>query len=84
MGMEFYGSNQVVITASATIDDNRDGFTYLLGVKPLRAPVGPHIRLIERDWHYPNILIGPNDFYGSFVFNGGIDNSQIRSGTWEM
>ncbi|MDE0313573.1 MAG: LamG domain-containing protein [Candidatus Poribacteria bacterium] len=84
MGVEFDGSNQVVIPASATIDDYRDGFTYLLWVKPLGVPGGPHIRLIERDWHNPNILIGPNDFYGSFVFNGGIDNSQIRSGTWEL
>ena len=84
MGIEFDGSNQVVIPASATIDDYRDGFTYLLWVKPLGTPGGPHIRLIERDWHNPNILIGPNDFYGSFVFNGGIDNSSIRGGTWEM
>lgn len=84
MGIEFDGSNHVVISASATIDDYRDGFTYLLWVKPLGTPGGPHIRLIERDWHNPNILIGPNDFYGSFVFNGGIDNSSIRGGTWEM
>ena len=59
------------------------GFTYLLWVKPLRNPSGPHVRLIERDWHNPNILIGPTDFYGSFL-KGGIDNSQIRGGTWEM
>ena len=84
MGVEFDGSNHVVIPASASIDDYRDGFTYLLWVKPLGPPAGPHIRLIERDWHNPNILIGPTDFYGSFVFQGGIDNSQIRSGTWEM
>ncbi len=84
MGVEFDGSNHVVIPASATIDDYRDGFTYLLWVKPHGVPGGQHIRLIERDWHNPNIFIGPNDFYGSFVFNGGIDNSQIRSGTWEM
>ncbi len=84
MGIEFDGSNHVVIPASATIDDYRDGFTYLLWVKPLGVPSGPHIRLIERDWHNPNILIGPTDFYGSFVAGGNIDNSQIRGGTWKI
>ena len=84
MGIEFDGSNHVVIPASETMDDFLDGFTYLLWVKPLGNPSGPHVRLIERDWHNPNILIGPNDFYGSFLFNGGIDNSQVRGGTWEM
>lgn len=84
MGIEFDGSNHVVIPASKTTDDFLDGFTYLLWVKPLGNPSGPHVRLIERDWHNPNILIGPNDFYGSFLLNGGIDNSQIRGGTWEM
>ena len=84
MGIEFDGSNHVVIPASKTTDDFLDGFTYLLWVKPLGNPSGPHVRLIERDWHNPNILIGPNDFYGSFLINGAIDNSQIRGGTWEM
>ena len=84
MGIEFDGSNHVVIPASETTDDFLDGFTYLLWVKPLGNPSGQHVRLIERDWHNPNILIGPNDFYGSFLFNGVIDNSQIRGGTWEM
>lgn len=84
MGIEFDGSNHVVIPASKTMDDFLDGFTYLLWVKPLGNPSGPHVRLIERDWHNPNILIGPNDFYGSFLFNGGIDNSQVRGGEWEM
>ena len=84
MGIEFDGSNHVVIPASETMDDFLDGFTYLLWVKPLGNPSGPHVRLIERDWHNPNILIGPNDFYGSFLFNGAIDNSQVRGGTWEM
>ena len=84
MGIEFDGSNHVVIPASKTTDDFLDGFTYLLWVKPLRNPSGPHVRLIERDWHNPNILIGPTDFYGSFLKGGGIDNSQIRGGTWEM
>ena len=83
-GIEFDGSNHVVIPASKTTDDFLDGFTYLLWVKPLGNPSGPHVRLIERDWHNPNILIGPTDFYASFLFNGGIDNSQIRGGTWEM
>lgn len=82
-GVEFNGGNHVVIPSSKTTDDFLDGFTYLLWVKPLGNPSGPHVRLIERDWHNPNILIGPTDFYGSFLFNGGIDNSQIRSGTWE-
>jgi len=84
MGIEFDGSNHVVIPASETIDDFLNGFTYLLWVKPLGNPSGPHVRLMERDWHNPNILIGPNDFYGSFLFNGAIDNSQVRGGTWEM
>lgn len=84
MGIEFDGSNHVVIPASKTMDDFLEGFTYLLWVKPLGNPSGPHVRLIERDWHNPNILIGPNDFYGSFLFNGGIDNSQVRGGEWEM
>lgn len=84
MGIEFDGSNHVVIPASKTMDDFLDGFTYLLWVKPLGNPSGPHVRLIERDWHNPNILIGPNDFYDSFLFNGGIDNSQVRGGEWEM
>ena len=84
MGIEFDGSNHVVIPASKTMDDFLDGFTYLLWVKPLGNPSGPHVRLIERDWHNPNILIGPNDFYGSFLFNAVIDNSQVRGGTWEM
>ena len=83
MGIEFDGTNHVVIPASKTTDDFLNGFTYLLWAKPLRNPSGPHVRLIERDWHNPNILIGPTDFYGSFV-KGGIDNSQIRGGTWEM
>lgn len=83
-GIEFDGSNHVGIPASKTTDDFLDGFTYLLWVKPLGNPSGPHVRLIERDWHNPNILIGPTDFYGSFLFKGGIDNSQIRGGTWEM
>ena len=84
MGIEFDGSSHVVIPASKTTDDFLDGFTYLLWVKPLRNPSGPHVRLIERDWHNPNILIGPTDFYGSFLFNGAIDSSQVRGGTWEM
>ena len=84
MGIEFDGSNHVVIPASKTTDDFLNGFTYLLWVKPLRNPSGPHVRLIERDWHNPNILIGQTDFYGSFLFNGAIDNSQVRGGTWEM
>ena len=84
MGIEFDGSNHVVIPASKTTDDFLDGFTYLLWVKPLGNPSGPHVRLIERDWHNPNVLIGQTDFYGSFVFKGGIDNSQVRGGTWEM
>ena len=84
-GIEFDGTNHVVIPATETVDDFLDGFTYLLWVKPLGAPSGPHVRLIERDWHNPNILIGPApDFYGSFIFNGGIDNSAIRGGTWKI
>ncbi|MDE0424132.1 MAG: LamG domain-containing protein [Candidatus Poribacteria bacterium] len=83
-GIEFDGTNHVVIPASKTVNDFLDGFTYLLWVKPLGNPSGPHVRLIERDWHNPNILIGPTDFYGSFIFNGGIDNSAVRGGTWEM
>ena len=83
MGIEFDGASHVVIPASKTIDDFLDGFTYLLWAKPLRNPSGPHVRLIERDWHNPNILIGPTDFYGSFL-KGGIDSSQVRGGTWEM
>jgi len=83
-GVEFDGSNHMVIPASETTDDFLDGFTYLLWVKPLGVPAGAHIRLIERDWHNPNILIGPNDFYGSVLFNGIIDNSQIRGGTWVL
>ena len=84
-GIEFDGSNHVVIPASETVDDFLDGFTYLLWAKPLAAPSGPHVRLIERDWHNPNILIGNGgDFYGSFIFNGGINNSAIRGGTWKM
>lgn len=84
MGIEFDGTNHVVIPASETVNDFLDGFTYLLWVKPLGNPSGPHVRLIERDWHNPNILIGPTDFYGSFIFNGGIDNSAVRGGAWEM
>jgi len=84
MGIEFDGGSHVVIPASETTDDFLDGFTYLLWVKPLGNPSGPHVRLIERDWHNPNILIGQTDFYGSFLFNGAIDNSQVRGGTWEM
>ena len=83
-GIEFDGASHVVIPASKNTDDFLNGFTYLLWVKPLGNPSGPHVRLIERDWHNPNILIGPADFYGSFVSNGVIDNSQIRGGTWEM
>ena len=83
-GIEFDGTNHVVIPVSKTVNDFLDGFTYLLWVKPLGNPSGPHVRLIERDWHNPNILIGPTDFYGSFIFNGGIDNSAVRGGTWEM
>ena len=83
-GIEFDGTNHVVIRASRTVNDFLDGFTYLLWVKPLGNPSGPHIRLIERDWHNPNILIGPTDFYGSFIFNGGINSSAVRGGTWEM
>ena len=41
MGIEFDGSNHVVIPASETMDDFLDGFTYLLWVKPLGAPAGP-------------------------------------------
>ena len=84
MGIEFDGSNHVVIPASETTDDFLDGFTYLLWVKPLGNPSGQHVRLIERDWHNPTIMIGQADFYGSFLFNNVIDNSQIRGGTWEM
>ena len=83
-GIEFNGNSHVVIPASETTDDFLDGFTYLLWVKPLRNPSGPHVRLMERDWHNPNILIGPTDFYGSFIVGGGIEGSQIRGGTWEM
>jgi len=83
-GIEFDGTNHVVIPASRTVNDFLDGFTYLLWVKPLGNPSGPHVRLIERDWHNPNILIGPTDFYGSFIFNGGINSSAVRGGTWEM
>ncbi|MFQ6031464.1 MAG: hypothetical protein ACE5K2_00965 [Candidatus Zixiibacteriota bacterium] len=75
-GLEFDGVSHVRIPPSVTTDDYLDGFTYLLWVKPLAIPPGPHTRLIERDWHNPNILIGPTDFYGSIIFKGGIDNSQ--------
>ena len=48
-GIEFNGTNHVVIPASKTVNDFLDGFTYLLWVKPLGNPSGPHVRLIERD-----------------------------------
>ncbi len=83
-GVAFDGSSHVAIPATETTDDFLDGFTYLLWVKPLQTPSGQHVRLIERDWHNPNILIGPTDFYGSFLSNGAIESSQIRGGEWEM
>jgi len=80
-GLEFDGTNHVRIPASQTTDDFIDGFTYLLWLKPLTVPSNPNTRVIERDWHNPTIQIGATDFYGSIVFNGVIDNSQIRGGS---
>jgi len=83
-GLEFDGTNYVKIPANATTDDYLDGFTYLLWVKPLGVASGANVRLIERNWHNPTIHIGPTDFYGSVVFNGGIDNSAVRGGTAQI
>ena len=53
--LEFNGSARVEIPPSESIDDFRDGFTYLLWVKPTAAPPNVNTRVIERDWHNPTI-----------------------------
>jgi hypothetical protein len=77
--LEFDGASHVQIPASATTDDYRNGFSYMLWVKPAGAPGNPNTRLIERNWHNPTIQIGAADFYGSVVAQGGIGNG-IRGG----
>lgn len=84
-GLEFDGTNHVEIPASESTDDYMEGFTYLLWVKPTAPPPNANTRLIERDWHNPAIQISnANSFYGSTVIGGGLDNSAVTGGTWEM
>lgn len=80
--LEFDGTNNAQIPASATTDNYVDGFTYLLWAMPTGTPPNANTRLIERDWHNPTIQIGPSDFYGSTMIGGVQDNSNIRGGTW--
>ena len=83
-GLEFNGTNRAEIPGSKSIDDFLNGFTYLLWVKPTNNPPKAHTRVIERDWHNPTIMIGPNDFYTSIAANGDQAQTNIRGGTWEM
>ena len=83
-GLEFDGTSRVEIPASESIDNFRDGFTYLLWVKPTAAPPNVNTRVIERDWHNPTIQIGPNDFYGSIAVNGDQAQTNVRGGEWEQ
>ena len=83
-GLEFDGASRVEIPASESIDDFRDGFTYLLWVKPTAAPPNVNTRVIERDWHNPTIQIGPNDFYGSIAVNSDQAQTNVRGGKWEQ
>ena len=83
-GLEFNGANRAEIPGSESIDDYRDGFTYLLWVKPTANPPNQHTRVIERDWHNPTIMIGPNDFYTSIAANADQAQTNIRGGAWEM
>jgi len=84
-GLEFDGTNHVEIPATETTDDYMEGFTYLLWVKPTGAPPNANTRLIERDWHNPTIQISnAGSFYGSTVVGGGLDNSAVTGGKWEM
>lgn len=82
--LAFDGTSRVEIPTSESIDDYLDGFTYLLWVKPTAIPGGSHIRLIERDWHNPTIMIGTQDFYGSIVVDGKQDFSHVRGGKWKQ
>lgn len=83
-GLEFNGANRAEIAGSKSIDDYRDGFTYLLWVKPTGNPPNANTRVIERDWHNPTIQIGPNDYYGSTAANGDQAQTNVRGGAWKM
>lgn len=83
-GLEFNGANRAEIPGSKSIDDYRDGFTYLLWVKPTGNPPNANTRVIERDWHNPTIQIGANDYYGSIAANGDQAQTNVRGGAWEM
>ena len=82
-GLEFDGTGHVEIPASKTTDDYRNGFTYLLWVKPTEAPPNVNTRVIERDWHNPTIQIGPTDFYGSIAVNADQAATHVRGGAWK-
>ena len=83
-GLEFNGANRAEIPGSKSIDEYRDGFTYLLWVKPTGNPPNANTRVIERDWHNPTIQIGANDYYGSIAANGDQAQTNVRGGAWEM
>lgn len=82
--LDFDGGAHVKIPPSESIDDFRDGFTYLLWVKPTGTPPNVNTRVIERDWHNPTIQIGPADFYGSIAVNGDQAQTHVRGGSWEQ
>lgn len=82
--LDFNGGAHVKIQPSESIDDFREGFTYLLWVKPTDAPPNVNTRVIERDWHNPTIQIGPADFYGSIAVNGDQAQTHVRGGSWEQ
>lgn len=82
--LDFDGGAHVKIQPSESIDDFRDGFTYLLWVKPTAAPPNINTRVIERDWHNPTIQIGPADFYGSIAVNADQAQTHVRGGSWEQ
>ncbi len=83
-GLEFNGASHVEIPGSKSIDDYRDGFTYLLWVKPTGNPPNANTRVIEHDWHNPTIQIGPNDYYGSIAANADQAQTNVRGGAWEL
>lgn len=83
-GLEFNGGQRVEIPGSKSTDDYLNGFTYLLWVKPTAIPPNPHTRVIERDWHNPTIMIGPNDFYTSIAANADQAQTHVRGGAWEL
>lgn len=83
-GLEFNGGQRAEIPGSKSIDDYLNGFTYLLWVKPTNNPPKAHTRVIERDWHNPTIMIGPNDFYTSIASNGDQAQTHVRGGEWKL